>query len=169
MKQLIRALGFLLLFSFFLVFSMIAQNNNSNVSVSVSTSIISSIEMVTLQSMTLNQAQEENQRIVIDPLTSNDAGKMMAMGTPNSDIRISFLEQRAITQASGNENLLFNYEVAANQQNDQATAEILGNENRDFRFNDEGKLYLWIGGNVDISAATPGSYQGEFTLEIEYI
>ncbi|NGP87827.1 hypothetical protein [Fodinibius halophilus] len=169
MKQLIRAFGFLLFFSFSMAFPLAAQNDGSDVSVTVSTSIISSIEMVTLQSMRLRETQVENERIIINPQTSNDAGKMVAMGTPNSDIRISYLQQREITQANGSENLIFNYEVAANQQDDQATAEILDNENRDFVFNEEGQLYLWIGGSVDISTATPGNYQGEFTLEIEYI
>ncbi|MCP5062523.1 MAG: DUF4402 domain-containing protein [Ignavibacteriae bacterium] len=33
----------------------------------------------------------------------------------------------------------------------------------------EGKLYLWVGGNIDVLAATPiGAYTGTFTLSVAY-
>lgn len=119
--------------------------------------------------MDLSQAEVVDDRIQIDALSSSNAGKMIAIGSPNSEIRISFLEQRELTQANGTSTLQFNYEVAGSDQDDQSTAEVLDRENRDFEFNEEGRFYIWIGGNVDISTAEPGSYQGEFTLDIEYI
>jgi len=148
-----------------------AQNGNNDVSISVSASaeVISTIEMVTLQSMNLGDSEERNGVVRINPQQSANAGKMMAIGTPNSDVRISFLPRRELTRSEGTENLLFRYDVAVNTEEDQSTAEILNQENRDFSLNEEGRLYLWIGGNVDISTATPGNYQGEFTLDIEYI
>lgn len=147
----------------------LAQNVASDVSIDVSAQVISSIEMITIQSMQLNGAETENNRIQINPQASANAGKMIAIGTPNSDIRISFLQQRELTRRNGSESLIFNYQLAGNAQDDQATAEILDSENRDFQFNSEGRFYIWVGGNVDISTATPGNYQGEFTLEIDYI
>ncbi len=149
--------------------SAYAQNSNSEISINVSAEVISTIEMITIRSMNLSGAEAENDRIQINPRNSINAGKMIAIGTPNTDIRISFLEQRELTRQRGTENLLFNYQVAGNTKDDQSTAEILDNENRNFEFNEQGRFYLWIGGNVDISTANPGNYQGEFTLEIEYI
>lgn len=145
------------------------QNGNPEITIDVSANVITTIEVVTLQSMKLAQAEAQNDRITIDPRQSANAGKMIAIGSPNSEIRISFLEQRELTQRQGSDNLLFNYEVAGNTEEDQSSAEIMDRENRDFEFNEEGRFYLWIGGNVDISTASPGNYQGEFTLEIEYI
>jgi hypothetical protein len=37
------------------------------------------------------------------------------------------------------------------------------------QFNEKGEYYLWLGGKVDLSKARPGSYDGEFTIQIEYI
>ena len=162
---------FLFLIGFFAspTFAQDNGNGSQDVSINVSAEVISSIEMITIKSINLSEAEAFNNRIQIDPQRSTNAGKMIAIGTPNSDIRISFLQQRELTQRRGSDNLLFNYEVAGNDQDDQSTAEILDGENRDFEFNDEGRFYLWIGGTVDISVASPGNYQGEFTLEIEYI
>jgi hypothetical protein len=151
----------------------VAQNGSGNVkpniAINVSAKIIPSIEMITIQSMRLSQAEAVNNVIRINPQTHAYAGKMIAIGTPNTDIRVSFLQQRELTQRQGSSTLLFNYQVAGNNVDDQSTAEMLGQDNRDFEFNSEGRFYLWIGGSVDISTATPGNYQGEFTLEIEYI
>lgn len=169
MKKIIIGLsvaGFLILGSYQSAF---AQNDNSDITISVSAQVISSIEMITIQSMDLSQAEVVDDRIQIDALSSSNAGKMIAIGSPNSEIRISFLEQRELTQANGTSTLQFNYEVAGSDQDDQSTAEVLDRENRDFEFSEEGRFYIWIGGNVDISTAEPGSYQGEFTLDIEYI
>lgn len=140
-----------------------------NIAINVSARIISSVELLTIQSMKLSQADAQNQQITINPRVSPNAGKMVAVGSPNSKIRISFLKSRVLTQQNGTGTLLFNYKVAVNTVDDQNTAEILDQDNRDLTFNNNGRLYLWIGGNVDISTAAPGNYQGEFTLEIVYI
>lgn len=146
-----------------------AQSGIKEISISVSAQVINTIEMITIQSMDLSEAEVVNDRIRVDALNSSNAGKMIAIGSPNSDFRISFLERRELTQNNGSSTLFFNYQVVGNNEDDQSTAEILDRENRDLEFNDEGRFYLWIGGEVDISTAEPGSYQGEFTLDIEYI
>lgn len=146
-----------------------SRSTNSDIAINVSAKVISSIEMITIQSMRLSQAEANNDIIQINPQNHAYAGKMIAIGTPNSEIRISFLQQRELTQQRGSSTLLFNYRVAGNNTDDQSTAELLSQDNRDFEFNSEGRFYIWIGGNVDISTASPGNYQGEFTLEIDYI
>lgn len=128
-----------------------------------------SVELITIQSMNLSGEDVENNIITINPQVSGNAGKMIAIGSPDSEISISFLESRELVHSSGSGTLTFNYRIAGNGIDDQSTAEILDRENRELEFNDEGQFYLWIGGSVDISTAEPGSYRGEFTLEIEYI
>ena len=172
-QKLVVALGFGIML--LLGTNQTAAQNGSDVSIDVSTGInvsaevVSTVEMITLQSMNLAGSEARNGIIRINPQQSSNAGKMMAVGSPNSDIRISFLPRRELTRAQGTESLMFRYSVAVNSEEDQTTAELLNQENRDFSLNDEGQLFLWIGGNVDISTATPGNYQGEFTLDIEYI
>lgn len=127
------------------------------------------IEVITIRSISLTEADREENIITVNPITSPNAGKMMAMGTPGGEFRVSFFRQRELTQPNSPSTLTFEYDVAGNEEDDQATSERLEQENRDYEFNDQGQFYLWIGGQVDISQASPGSYQGEFTLEIEYI
>lgn len=169
MKQLLTVL----VLTIGVTYSSTAQNGsgniNSDIAINVSAQVISSIEMITIQSMRLSQAEANNDIIQINPQNHAYAGKMIAIGTPNSDIRVSFLQQRELTQRQGSSTLMFNYQVAGNNVDDQSTAELLGQDNRDLEFNSEGRFYLWIGGSVDISTASPGNYQGEFTLEIDYI
>lgn len=141
----------------------------SDVSVSVNANVTSSIELLTIQSIKLSKQEAQNNIITIDPITSINAGKMIAVGTPNSDITISFVERRELTRNQGTETLIFNYALAGNDQDDQTSAQILDQENRDLSFNNEGRFYLWIGGSIDISTALPGNYSGDFTIEIEYI
>lgn len=144
-------------------------NEGADITVNVSAEITSTIEVITIQSMDLAETEAINDRITVNPQQSPNAGKMIAIGNPDSEIRISYLEQRELTEVNGTNNLIFNYEVAGNEQDDQSSAELLSQENRDFELNDEGRFYLWVGGSVDISTVGPGNYEGDFTVEIEYI
>lgn len=169
MKKITTILGFLCLCCGVVFSAATAQNTGSQFSINVSAEVVSSVEIITIRSIALSEAESENDRIYINPQSSPRAGKMVAVGNPNDKIRISFLNNRALSQQSGAKTLHFQYQVTGNAKDDQATAERLSPENRDFRLNENGRFYLWIGGEVDISAAPPGNYQGEFTLEIEYI
>lgn len=141
----------------------------SDVSVSVNANISSSIELITISSMELSKEEAQDNVVRINPITSSNAGKMIAIGAPNSDITINFFERRELTRDQGTETLIFNYSIAGNDQDDQSSAQLLNTENRDLSLNQEGRYYLWIGGSVDITEAFPGNYSGDFTLEIEYI
>ncbi|TYP95663.1 protein of unknown function (DUF4402) [Fodinibius salinus] len=169
MKNITIILGFLYLCCGLGFSTVTAQNADSQFSINVSADIVSSVEIITIRPMNLSDAKPQNNQIHIDPKSSRRAGKMVAVGNPNDKIRISFLENRQLTQQSGSQTVGFQYRVTGNTRDDQATAEKLNAENRDFRLNDEGRFYLWIGGQVDVSTAPPGNYRGDFTLEIEYL
>lgn len=142
---------------------------SGNVSISVSANVISSIEYITIRSIDLTQAEAEDQQISVDPSRGSNAGKMIAEGSPNSKISISFQQIQELSHDEDGPPLLFNYRVAGNTKDDQSTAELLQQDNREFRFNENGEFYLWIGGDVDISAAFPGNYSGAFTVDMEYL
>lgn len=149
-----------------------AQNQDGqskSVSINVNARVIESINMTTIRNMRFGQVQPGQQQVNISPIKDPTAGKMEASGIPNARIRVSFLRQWQLTNDRGGKPLTFFYRIAGNTVDDQATAELLQTDNRDLRFNSEGKFYFWIGGHVDISDASPGNYEGEFTIEIEYI
>ena len=155
-----------------------AQNGNNNddevtatISVSATVQVASTmeVEMVTLRDMVLDHQVRQQNLISINPVNDSQSGKMRAEGRPNAEVRISFLQQRELTRVGGNETLTFYYRVAGNDLDDQPSSEILDLENRDFELNDDGEYYFWIGGQVDITDAVAGAYDGEFTVEIEYL
>jgi hypothetical protein len=94
---------------------------------------------------------------------------MIAIGTPEAEFRLNYLPERILNQINGNGSLIFNYEISGNLEEDQATSELLDLDNRNLRFNSEGRFYIWVGGSIDLSNAAPGNYEGDFTIEIDYI
>lgn len=165
-----------LLVSLFTIFTLlfgsaIAQDNENRISatINVSAEIIQSIELITVNTISFGSAQPGQIEIYVNPVTDLNSGFMIASGTPNTDFRLNYLPERELTQIDGDGRLTFTYEISANSEEDQSTSEILEDDNRTLRFNQEGRYYIWLGGRVNIENAQPGNYQGDFTLEIDYI
>lgn len=147
-------------------FTLFAQKN---VEISVSASVGGAIEMFTIQTMDFEEIERNENIISVNPIESARAGKMIARGAPNTEFRIDFLREQELTNTIGAGTLVFNYSIAGNSVDEQETAELLDQEMRDLQFNEDGEFFIWVGGNTNISEAEPGRYEGEFTLEIEYI
>jgi type 1 fimbria pilin len=124
--------------------------------------------MRTMRNMRFSEVQPSQQMISIDPLSNTETGKMIAIGDVNAQIRVSYIKQRTLTHPDGS-TLTFTYTVAGNDEDDQSSAEILQSDNRDLTLNAEGKYFFWIGGQVNVENAKPGGYNGNFTIEVEYI
>ena len=146
----------------------VAQSQQ-NVSINVSATVAGTVEMITINTVDFDDIEQEGSVIRVDPIFGERAGKMVARGAANAEFRVDYIRQRELTNTDGDGFIFFNYEVAGNSIDDQETAELLDQDIRDLQFNDEGEFYFWIGGTVDLSDINPGSYQGEFTIEIEYI
>ncbi|MEO1022470.1 MAG: hypothetical protein AAFW89_07985 [Bacteroidota bacterium] len=146
-----------------------AQDESISGTVNVTTNVIQSIELLTVQNISFGNVQPGQQEIYINPVFDVNAGFMIAIGTPESDISITYIKQRELTQVDGEGILIFDYEITGNTEENQEASELIDNDNRAFRINREGRFYLWVGGRISLENALPGSYQGEFTIEIEYI
>ncbi|MEX0778278.1 MAG: hypothetical protein WD037_00990 [Balneolales bacterium] len=149
--------------------SLAQDNNESSVSVSVSANVQSSIEVMTLSDITFGSVQPSQFEVVVEPNRDQNAGSMVARGRPNAEISISYTAEHILTQTEGNATLTFYYQVAGNDEDNQPAAEIIEGFSRDMKFNEDGEFYLWVGGRVNIQNAVHGGYEGDFTIEIEYI
>ncbi|MCP9290086.1 MULTISPECIES: DUF4402 domain-containing protein [Gracilimonas] len=138
-------------------------------SINVSASVIPSIELITVNSMTFPNLQPGQREIYVNPVNSLNAGFMIAVGMPNTEFRLNYLPERELTQVDGNSTLTFTYELSGNSEENQSTSELLELDNRNIEFNEEGRYYIWVGGRVNIENAAPGNYEGDFTIEIDYI
>lgn len=146
-----------------------ATGSGDRFSIGVSARVVNTIEIVTIRDMQFGPVQPGQQQISIDPLQDSETGKMIAIGIPGSSIKVSFVRERTLTRVDGSSTLTFTYEIAGNDQDDQSSAELLQSENRNLDLNEEGEYYFWIGGQVNIEDAKPGQYNGDFTIEVEYI
>jgi hypothetical protein len=152
------------------IHSTFAQvNEPQSVSISVSAQVSSATELFTLQTVDFRYEDVEFNVLSIDPISNPSAGKMVARGMPESGMRISFLQNRELVNVNTNHVIFFEYFVAGNDLDEQESSELINPDNRDLTFNEDGEFYIWVGGRVDLSTAQPGSYEGEFNIEIEYI
>jgi hypothetical protein len=160
-----------ILFLLFTYGTVLAQNQESNISaqVNVNAEVIQSIELITVQSMQFGNTQPGQRLIYVNPINDLNAGYMIAVGTPDAEFRLNYLPERELTQIDGEGSLTFEYEISGNDVEDQATSELLELDNRNIRFNSEGRYYIWVGGRVNLNNAAPGNYEGDFTIEIDYI
>jgi hypothetical protein len=150
----------------------LAQNEGSDritANINVSAQVIQSIELITVNTMQFGNAQPGQREIYVNPVNSLNAGYMIAVGTPDAEFRLNYLPNLELTQIEGQGSLNFKYEISGNSEENQPTSELLELDNRNIRFNSEGRYYIWVGGKVNIANAPPGNYEGDFTIEIDYI
>jgi 3-dehydroquinate dehydratase len=154
------------------VFAQQGNASGQQISITASATVVGApIELVTIAEMSLIQAsqlQEEDQ-VYINPVFDPEAGIMKALGQPNASIRVSYISEREVFRREGPGSLTFHYEVSGLGMDSQRESELLDGLERELRFNESGEFYFWIGGRVDLGNALSGSYEGEFTIEIEYI
>jgi hypothetical protein len=163
---------FLILILGYTPLTLIAQNNGQqshDVSIEVNAMIRGSIELTTMRNMDFGKVQPGQETIDINPVQDVEAGKMVASGRGNAKIRVQYQRTWQLRSNRSDEPLTFNYRIAGSEEDNQETAELLETDNRDLNLNEEGVFYFWIGGRADITNAQPGNYEGEFTIEIEYI
>lgn len=158
----------LLVFSSGLVFAQTADNQVS-AQINISTEAVQSIELITVNTMTIGNTQPGQEIITVNPVTDLNAGFMIARGTPEAEFRLDYFTERRLTQIGGPGFLIFRYFLAGSVLEEQSTSELLDSENRTLRFNEDGMFYIWVGGEVNLQNALPGDYEGDFTIEIDYI
>jgi hypothetical protein len=177
MKQLRFALTGILVFCGILIapkagFSQDPQALLRSVSITATATVVgNAVELLTISEMSLVQASQLQQQdeVHINPVFDPEAGIMKAIGQPNAQIRVSYISEREIFRREGPGSLVFHYEVSGFGRNSQRESELLNDLEREVRFNEQGEFYFWIGGRVNLESALSGSYDGEFTIEIEYI
>ncbi len=148
------------------------EQRGASISITASATVMpSDIELITISDMGILDAQvlQEGDTIYINPVMDPEAGVMRASGQPDSQIRVSYLPEEEVTRREGPGSLIFVYEVSGFPGDNQRESELLDQIERELRFNEDGVFYFYIGGYVDLSGALPGNYDGEFTIEIEYI
>ncbi|MEX0684930.1 MAG: hypothetical protein WD267_04895 [Balneolales bacterium] len=151
------------------LYPVLFYGQDQSTSVSVNANVQSTIELITINDIRLGSIQPGQVEVVIEPNRDSNSGSMIARGRPNAEISIHYIEEHILTRAEGNETLTFYYQVAGHTEDNQVASEVLDGFSRDMKFNEDGEYFLWVGGRVNIENAVYGAYDGEFTIEIEYL
>lgn len=171
MKTFIKILLALPLLVLFLSEKGLSQTRDNKVEakINISANVVSSIELITVKSITIGSLQPGQQEVYINSINDINSGYMIAVGAPGADFRLNFERTRTLTQVNGDGTLEFEYELSGNNIEDQNSAEYIEQDFRNLKFNSEGQFHIWVGGTLDLRNALPGNYDGDFTIEIEYI
>lgn len=147
-----------------------AQNaEEEEYTLSITTRVLESISLFTLENIVLADLQPSQRQITIDPTTDPQAGLMKATGRPDTQVRISFIGEQRLIHHEQEASAVFEYRISGNDVNQQLTSELVEENTYEFRFNDHGEYYFWIGGSAMIDNLPGGRYSGEFVVEVEYL
>ena len=153
---------------FFLVFGLNGQNSIS-IKASATVVEVAGIDLITLKDMVVDEASADSKIINISPLTDEKAGKMLVRGKANLSIRLTYVKDLFLMNTAGEGSIVVRYNVSGNKTDNQRASQPLDQVERIVQFNEKGEYYLWLGGQIDLSNSRPGNYDGEFTIQIEYI
>lgn len=150
--------------------AVIAQNANRSISgLEVTATIVPDIQIMTIRDINMMDVEAANNILTISPLNNVNAGLMLATGRPNAQIRLNYLKQLEMIRTDGPGQLMITYQVSVYQEDNQRASRLFETIEEALRFSELGKLYIWVGGVIDLNKAYPGNYEGEFTIELEYM
>ena len=127
------------------------------------------IQLITMKDMFIDESAATNGILVISPVTDEKAGKILVKGRVNTSVRLSYLSEMSLVNTSDDGTIVCKYSVSGYKSDNQAASQLLDVVEKVVQLNEKGEFYLWLGGRVDLSHAKPGDYDGEFTVQIEYI
>jgi len=139
--------------------------------INVSATLISDtpIVMTTLNNMVVAGAPDEKQEIYVSPITSPNAGLLLAKGRPGSQARMTYIISEVLSEQEHMGSISMKYEMSGNAKRIQRTSQLIDTGEAVLNFDEDGLYYLWVGGHIDVSKAVSGKYNGQFTIQIEYI
>lgn len=156
---------------FFLLLALTLEAQKTSFSIKAQATVIdkAEIELVTIKYLDIDAGMAVNGIINVSAKRDGQAGVMMVKGRPDANFRISFAPIVQIQNSVGKGSLTLKYELYGYSSDNQGASEPIDAAARSLKINSNGQYYFWLGGLIDISKARPGKYEGEFTLEIEYL
>jgi hypothetical protein len=149
-----------------------AQENGRIAAMEVKASAVvtDNLFMLTIRNIDLINPKVEGDFIKVSPIHSDFAGMFKILGTPGARVRITYLQNELIKEEnSGPGEVYAEYVLSAAFDDIQFQSALLDVGEGVFPIGPDGELYVWLGANLDLSAAMPGLYLSEFIIELEYI
>jgi hypothetical protein len=148
----------------------IDDTRKATLSVRATATVTDNLQILTIRNIDLIAPEVKENMILVSPMRSPFAGLFKIIGNPNARIRITFLQRETLVESNegiGEVKAEYNLSAAFEDLQIQSTLLDLGQAN--INLSNKGLLFVWLGANLDLSAALPGIYRSEFTIELEYI
>ncbi|MEI7895738.1 MAG: DUF4402 domain-containing protein [bacterium] len=147
------------------IFAQTSGNIRASATVVEATDIL----LIPMKDMVIDETSARDGILDISPITDVKAGKILVKGRSNSSVRLSYLNEMSLVNTTGEGTVVCKYVISGFKSDNQAASQLLDQVERIVQFSEKGEFYLWLGGKVNLSRARPGNYDGEFTIQIEYI
>lgn len=142
--------------------------------ITVTGKVVASLEgqAILIESVSVPVFEQENiddTEITVDPISSSGAGFLIAKGESNRVFQAVFPSVITLTNLESNSPLNVRITISHNSTVEQSSSSYVREEVSSFTLNENGEYYFWFGGAITISEVEEGGYDGDFTLEVEYI
>jgi len=146
-----------------------AQNTMS-ASAKVSLTVVKSLNVRSSANLSFSHNSPQNGVFIISP-KDKKAGRFILEGKPGSKIMISIPNTITLCETKGNNIYKISNRYAYNTKNNQQLSRLVGHSHHmATHLNAEsGKLYVWIGEEINFNRMKPGNYNGEYTATISYL
>ncbi|NQV49653.1 MAG: hypothetical protein HQ507_04115 [Candidatus Marinimicrobia bacterium] len=147
---------------------LFGQGTSSSVSVKVTANVVQFIEMITLADIDVGTVIPSEDMLRLDPRTDQGAGIILVQGYADASIQISYSAQVEMVNLSTQTPLTVNYSVSGNGENLQSASTLFTSNPETVALNDKGEYYLYIGCAFSLLDLVPGTYDGDFVIEVDY-
>lgn len=132
------------------------------------------ITFETVYDVHFSQTDEESTDIAVDPIRDAAAadsgpGYIVAKGIPNAEFQITFSRSVQMRHVTENVTVTVEYIMSHHPTDRQSSSTYILEAVPRFRLNAQGEYHFWLGGRLSLAGAVDGEYDGEFTLEVEYL
>ncbi len=151
-----------------LVFGQGTAGTPTDVKLGISATVVDYIEIITLSDITVGTVQPSQVEIRLDPRLDQGAGIIKVQGRAESSIRIAYTQQVEMVNSVTNHMLTVTYNLSGNAENEQSTSVPIMENPITVDMSTTGEYYIWIGCYFNLLGITPGNYDGDFVIEVDY-
>jgi len=144
------------------------RNGNPDVKVRIAATVVDYLEMITLSDIDVGTVIPGDDILRLDPRNDTGAGMIKIRGRRNSSIQLSYSAQVEMVNLTTNTTLAVNYSVAGNTDNNQSASDTFTINPTTVTLNNSGEYFLWIGCEFSLLNLSPGQYDGDFVVEVDY-
>lgn len=145
-----------------------AQPGSPSVSARITATVEDYIEMVTLSNIDVGMIIPSEDMLRLNPRSDQGAGLILISGQRNASVQIAFTAHVEMINFRSDIPLDVYYTISGNGENNQSASEMFTSNPMTVDLSSIGTYYLWIGVEFSLKDLVPGSYDGDFVIEVDY-